>query len=365
MGPPGNHGPVGQTESHDPEKNPVSSEQSFASLVNERTPQGPLPSPWVGDAPGPGAEPLAWAGLIRRATRRRVQNVARCVRRGSGFSAVSPAGPPSPSFRPRTEQTPYLPAMTDPDDLPATGHRSRAPAGPDSAQTRSGRRRAGPRPRPHPTASPPRPPQNREATAGPPGVLDPSWQDFCCRPGRIPHPSHQPVRPAQRARRRRPPAVSPRARVATEPAAPTARPGANTRPGAGLGRQPLAANPNTIAMYIVRCADQRFVVSSIRVHLARIKTAHPHVLAGLSLDLRHPRLAMVLEGVTRAKGTRPRRQATPGCPTCCGSCWCSAPPPLRSAHVTAHAAGGLRRRVAPLRTGRPHPGRHPPSRAAG
>jgi hypothetical protein len=60
-------------------------------------------------------------------------------------------------------------------------------------------------------------------------------------------------------------------------------------------------------MYVVRCADQGFAVSSIRVHLAAIRTAH--LLAGLSLDLRHPRLAMVVEGVTRAKGVRPRRQA--------------------------------------------------------
>ena len=53
-------------------------------------------------------------------------------------------------------------------------------------------------------------------------------------------------------------------------------------------------------------------VSSMRVHLAAIRTAH--LLAGLSLDLRHPRLAMVVEGVTRTKGVRPRRQAAPAVP---------------------------------------------------
>jgi site-specific recombinase XerC len=79
-----------------------------------------------------------------------------------------------------------------------------------------------------------------------------------------------------------------------------------------LGREPLAADPDTIAMYVVRCADQGFAVSSIRVHLAAIRTAH--LLAGRSLDLRHPRLAMVIEGVTRAKGVRPRRQAAPAVP---------------------------------------------------
>ncbi|HME27905.1 MAG TPA: site-specific integrase [Acetobacteraceae bacterium] len=79
-----------------------------------------------------------------------------------------------------------------------------------------------------------------------------------------------------------------------------------------LGREPLAADPDTIAMYVVRCADQGFAVSSIRVHLAAIRTAH--LLAGRSLDLRHPRLAMVIEGVTRAKGVRPRHQAAPAVP---------------------------------------------------
>ena len=48
------------------------------------------------------------------------------------------------------------------------------------------------------------------------------------------------------------------------------------------------------------------------MHLAAIRTAH--LLAGRSLDLRHPRLAMVVEGVTRSKGVRPRRQAAPAVP---------------------------------------------------
>ena len=63
---------------------------------------------------------------------------------------------------------------------------------------------------------------------------------------------------------------------------------------------------------MVCCADQGFAVSSIRVHLAAIRAAH--LLAGLSLDLRHPRLAMVVESATRAKGVRPRRQAAPAVP---------------------------------------------------
>ena len=81
---------------------------------------------------------------------------------------------------------------------------------------------------------------------------------------------------------------------------------------ATLAREPLGADPDTIAMYVVRLADQGRAVSSIRVVLAAIRTAH--LLAGRSIDLRHPRLAMVLEGVTRSKGIRPRRQAAPAVP---------------------------------------------------
>jgi integrase len=79
-----------------------------------------------------------------------------------------------------------------------------------------------------------------------------------------------------------------------------------------LGREPLAADPDTIAMYVVRLADQDRAVSSIRVALAAIRTAH--LLAGRAIDLRHPRLAMVVEGVTRSKGVRPRRKAAPALP---------------------------------------------------
>ena len=81
---------------------------------------------------------------------------------------------------------------------------------------------------------------------------------------------------------------------------------------ASLAREPLAADPDTIAMYVVRLADQGLAVSTIRVALAAIRTAH--LLAGRSIDLRHPSLAMVLEGVTRSKGVRPRRQAAPAVP---------------------------------------------------
>ena len=79
-----------------------------------------------------------------------------------------------------------------------------------------------------------------------------------------------------------------------------------------LGRNPLAGDPDTIAMFLVRRADDGCAVSTLRVGLAAIRTAH--LLAGVPLDLRHPALSMVLEGITRSKGVRPRRQATPAVP---------------------------------------------------
>ena len=79
-----------------------------------------------------------------------------------------------------------------------------------------------------------------------------------------------------------------------------------------LGREPLAGDVDTIAMYLVRRADDGRAVSSLRVDLAAIRTAH--LLAGIPLDLRQPRLAMVMQGVTRSHGLRPRRKAAPAVP---------------------------------------------------
>jgi integrase len=81
---------------------------------------------------------------------------------------------------------------------------------------------------------------------------------------------------------------------------------------ASLGREPLAGNPDTIAMYLVRRADDGRSVSTLRVGLAAIRAAHQ--LAGIPLDLRQPALTMVLEGITRSRGLRPKRQATPAVP---------------------------------------------------
>ncbi|MDJ0390412.1 tyrosine-type recombinase/integrase [Roseomonas sp. E05] len=74
-----------------------------------------------------------------------------------------------------------------------------------------------------------------------------------------------------------------------------------------LGRQPLAGDPDSLALYAVHCADRGLSVATLRVHLAAIQAAHR--LAGIALDLRDPRLMMVLEGIARSKGTRPRRRA--------------------------------------------------------
>ena len=79
-----------------------------------------------------------------------------------------------------------------------------------------------------------------------------------------------------------------------------------------LGRVPLPADPDLVSMYLVRRADAGLAVSTLRVDLAAIRTAH--LLAGIPLDLDDPNLAMVFEGITRVRGTRPRRQVAPAVP---------------------------------------------------
>ncbi len=79
-----------------------------------------------------------------------------------------------------------------------------------------------------------------------------------------------------------------------------------------LGREPLGGDPDLLAMYATKRADDGVAVSTLRVDLAAIRTAH--LLASVPLDMRHPRLAMVVEGITRGRGTRPARQAAPAVP---------------------------------------------------
>jgi integrase len=73
-----------------------------------------------------------------------------------------------------------------------------------------------------------------------------------------------------------------------------------------------AGDPDLLAMYVTRRADDGVAVSTLRVDLAAIRTAHR--LAGIPLDLHDPRLAMVVEGITRRLGTRPRRQVAAAVP---------------------------------------------------
>lgn len=77
---------------------------------------------------------------------------------------------------------------------------------------------------------------------------------------------------------------------------------------AELGFPPLNGDAAIIGLYVAKAAE-RLAVATLQVHLAAIATAHR--LAGLALDLKHPRIALVLEGVARSKGTRPRRLAAP------------------------------------------------------
>ena len=102
-----------------------------------------------------------------------------------------------------------------------------------------------------------------------------------------------------------------------------------------LGREPLDGDPDGVAMYLVRRADDGLAVSSLRVALAAIRTAH--LLAGQSLDLRQPRFAMVLEGVVRSRGTRPRRQATPAVPAILRKMLAALPCPAGPLAVRARA----------------------------
>lgn len=78
---------------------------------------------------------------------------------------------------------------------------------------------------------------------------------------------------------------------------------------ATLGREPLGAVPETVGMYLAQLATAGRSVATVRVHLAAIVSAHR--LAGLTLDSRDPRLAMVLEGITRTRGLAPARQVSP------------------------------------------------------
>lgn len=80
---------------------------------------------------------------------------------------------------------------------------------------------------------------------------------------------------------------------------------------ARLGFAALGADPQLVGMYLAARAE-RLSVSTLRVHLAAILAAHR--LVGLMLDVRHPAIANVVNGIERTKGRAPGRQAAPVLP---------------------------------------------------
>lgn len=75
-----------------------------------------------------------------------------------------------------------------------------------------------------------------------------------------------------------------------------------------LGFAPLTGEAEIIGLYLVKAAETR-TVPTLRVHLAAIATAHR--LAGVPVDLKHPRIALVLDGLARGQADRTVRQAAP------------------------------------------------------
>jgi len=88
-----------------------------------------------------------------------------------------------------------------------------------------------------------------------------------------------------------------------------------------LGREPLGADPDTVAMYVVRCADQGsagrggLAVSSIRVHLAAIRTAICWPAARSTCAIRASPWSSRGSPGRRASGRAAR--PPPRCPACC------------------------------------------------
>ncbi len=81
---------------------------------------------------------------------------------------------------------------------------------------------------------------------------------------------------------------------------------------ATVGQPALNGDAGMLALYLTQRADDGLAVSSLRVARSAIRAAHR--LAGVPIDLDDARLALVMEGITRAKGVRPRRQAAPAVP---------------------------------------------------
>jgi integrase len=75
-----------------------------------------------------------------------------------------------------------------------------------------------------------------------------------------------------------------------------------------LGFDHLAGDAEVVGLYLVKAAE-RLTVPTLRVHLAAIAAAHR--LAGVPVDLKHPRIALVLDGLARGQAGRRIRQASP------------------------------------------------------
>lgn len=105
-----------------------------------------------------------------------------------------------------------------------------------------------------------------------------------------------------------------------------------------FGREPLSGDADTLALYA--CAGRGLSPASLRVHLAAIQAAHR--LAGVALDPREPRLAMVLEGIARSHGTQPRRRAAAAGPDALRLMLAARPPGTAIPEVAAWRRGWLR-----------------------
>ena len=79
-----------------------------------------------------------------------------------------------------------------------------------------------------------------------------------------------------------------------------------------IGREPLSGDPGLLALYLTKRAEDGLTVSSLQVARAAIRAAHR--LAGIPLNLEDPRLGLVMEGIVRTHGVRPRRRAAPAIP---------------------------------------------------
>ena len=67
-----------------------------------------------------------------------------------------------------------------------------------------------------------------------------------------------------------------------------------------------------LALYLTKRAEDGLAVSSLQVARAAVRAAHR--LADIPLNLDDPRLGLVMEGIVRTHGVRPRRQAAPAVP---------------------------------------------------